>query len=155
MIITRQQGGSRKARPESARLRHPPRRRVRQVSAALSIISCPSAVLHGDCRCSTIGPICSTNLGMRAFAMHSHITAVRHAHCHHRGGCSSPPTLAAAGTVDVGVPQLSMHSIREMCGVDDVRNSPLRTTLFLSIEHRAGAQLQVTRAALSRRFQGA
>ena len=66
-----------------------------------------------------------------------------------------PQHSRAAGTVDVGVPQLSMNSIREMCGVDDVRNSPLTTTPFLSIKHRAGAQLQVARAALSRRLQGA
>jgi len=37
---------------------------------------------------STIGPILSTNMGVR--------------------------------TVDVGVPQLSMHSVREMCGTEDI-----------------------------------
>ena len=26
-------------------------------------------------------------------------------------------------TVDVGMPQLSMHSVREMCGTDDVETS--------------------------------
>jgi aspartyl aminopeptidase len=37
----------------------------------------------------------------------------------------------SAGTVDVGVPQLSMHSIREMCGVDDVLNCKLLAQHFL------------------------
>ena len=46
-------------------------------------------VVRNDMGCgSTIGPILSTNLGMR--------------------------------TVDVGVPQLSMHSVREMCGTEDI-----------------------------------
>jgi|TARA_B100001142_G_scaffold326073_1_gene380857 aspartyl aminopeptidase len=46
-------------------------------------------VVRNDMGCgSTIGPILSTNLGVR--------------------------------TVDVGVPQLSMHSVREMCGTEDI-----------------------------------
>ena len=40
--------------------------------------------------------------------------------------------FASAGTVDVGVPQLSMHSIREMCGVDDVINCKLLAQHFLA-----------------------
>ena len=53
----------------------------------------------------------------------------RHAYAPPVSHCpaSSPPihVTLSAGTVDVGVPQLSMHSIREMCGVDDVLNCKL------------------------------
>ena len=99
-----------------------------------------------DPRCSTIGPICSTNLGMRASAR-SPITARSSSqtlacallfHTLARPPPFAPPPLLAqrtrsrapdlllsSGTVDVGVPQLSMHSIREMCGVDDVLNCKL------------------------------
>lgn len=50
-------------------------------------------------------------------------------------GCGSTvgPILSAncgIRTVDVGVPQLSMHSIREMCGVEDVNNAAQLLTAF-------------------------
>jgi hypothetical protein len=40
-------------------------------------LSCSATLFRADCRCSTIGPICSTNLGMRAFEMHWRITALQ------------------------------------------------------------------------------
>lgn len=41
-------------------------------------------------------------------------------------GSTIGPILASGvgvRTVDVGAPQLSMHSIREVCAVDDIRHS--------------------------------
>ena len=53
-------------------------------------------------------------------------------------GCGSTigPILAAGlgcKTVDVGAPQLSMHSIREMCGVDDIKHSYRHFMAFFKV----------------------
>ncbi len=50
------------------------------------------------------------------------------------GSTIGPLTATALGidTVDVGVPQLSMHSAREFCGVDDPGHLAAALTAFLS-----------------------
>ena len=53
-------------------------------------------------------------------------------------GCGSTigPILAAnlgCKTVDVGAAQLSMHSIREMCGVDDIGHSYRHFKAFFQV----------------------
>eukprot|EP00850_Spirogloea_muscicola_P020724 SM000224S07112 [mRNA] locus=s224:131391:135338:- [translate_table: standard] len=62
-------------------------------------------------------------------------------------GCGSTigPILASGmgvKTVDVGAPQLSMHSVREMCGVDDVAYAYLHFRAFF--ESYGGIDLKVT-----------
>jgi aspartyl aminopeptidase len=46
-------------------------------------------------------------------------------------------------TVDVGAPQLSMHSIREMCATEDVKNSVELFTAFLRDFAAVDAKLRV------------
>ena len=51
-------------------------------------------------------------------------------------GSTIGPILASSlgcRTVDVGAPQLSMHSIREMCGVDDVGHSYRHFLAFFQV----------------------
>jgi aspartyl aminopeptidase len=64
---------------------------VREIARRASLPHPQEFVVRNDCPCgSTIGPIISSNTGIRA--------------------------------VDIGMPQLSMHSIREMMGVADLTN---------------------------------
>ena len=64
---------------------------VREIARRASLPHPQEFVVRNDCPCgSTIGPIISSNTGIRA--------------------------------VDIGMPQLSMHSIREMMGVADLSN---------------------------------
>ncbi|MCO5608150.1 hypothetical protein L7F22_062356 [Adiantum nelumboides] len=63
-------------------------------------------------------------------------------------GCGSTigPILASGvgiRTVDVGAPQLSMHSIREMCGVDDVGHSYQHLKAFFKEFSQIDTQLSV------------
>ncbi|KAI5059623.1 hypothetical protein GOP47_0025942 [Adiantum capillus-veneris] len=63
-------------------------------------------------------------------------------------GCGSTigPILASGvgiRTVDVGAPQLSMHSIREMCGVDDVDHSYQHLKAFFKEFSQIDTQLSV------------
>ena len=51
-------------------------------------------------------------------------------------GSTIGPILASSlgcRTVDVGAPQLSMHSIREMCGVDDIGHSYRHFLAFFQV----------------------
>ena len=61
-------------------------------------------------------------------------------------GSTIGPILASGigiRTVDVGAPQLSMHSIREMCGVDDVGYSYSHFKAFFEEFSILNAQLDV------------
>lgn len=61
-------------------------------------------------------------------------------------GSTIGPILASGigiRTVDVGAPQLSMHSIREMCGVDDVGYSYNHFKAFFEEFSALDAQLTV------------
>ena len=72
---------------------------VREICRDLEI-SCQEFAVKNDCPCgSTIGPMLSAQLGIRA--------------------------------VDVGMPQLSMHSIREVMGVSDLETAHRLFTGFL------------------------
>eukprot|EP00897_Mesotaenium_endlicherianum_P001185 jgi/Mesen1/11067/ME000099S10511 len=61
-------------------------------------------------------------------------------------GSTIGPILASGvgiRTVDVGAPQLSMHSVREMCGVDDVAHACRHLTAFFRDFAQLDAQLDV------------
>eukprot|EP01018_Ginkgo_biloba_P033117 Gb_00805 [translate_table: standard] len=61
-------------------------------------------------------------------------------------GSTIGPILASGvgiRTVDVGAPQLSMHSIREMCGVDDVVYSYQHFKAFLEEYTKIDSQIKV------------
>ena len=78
--------------------------------AAMEGIPTQDFVVRNDMGCgSTIGPILSTNLGIR--------------------------------TVDVGVPQLSMHSVREMCGTEDIDICARHFTAFFDNFARVDADV--------------
>ena len=50
------------------------------------------------------------------------------------GSTLGPVTATALGipTVDIGVPQLSMHSARELCGIDDPQYLARALTAYFS-----------------------
>jgi aspartyl aminopeptidase len=84
--------------------------------AAMEGIPTQDFVVRNDMGCgSTIGPILSTNLGIR--------------------------------TVDVGVPQLSMHSVREMCGTEDIDICARHFTAFFDNFARVDADVDDVDAA--------
>ena len=69
-------------------------------------------------------------------------------------GCGSTigPIIAAGvgiRTVDVGIPQLSMHSVREMCGTEDIDICFRHFTAFTKTSprrrHRGGGPLEHVR----------
>jgi aspartyl aminopeptidase len=64
-------------------------------------------VVRNDTGCgSTVGPILAANTGrMQPFRR-----------------LRPSETIIGMRTIDIGIPQLSMHSIREICGVDDVEH---------------------------------
>lgn len=72
--------------------------------------------MRNDSSCgSTIGPMLSAKLGLRTIGNYRHI--ISH--------------YMLNFLLDVGNPQLSMHSIREIGGVDDVKNG----TDLLKVKH--------------------
>ena len=61
-------------------------------------------------------------------------------------GSTIGPILATScgmRTVDVGVPQLSMHSIREMCGVADVHSAFVLLTAFYKTFHALDQKIAI------------
>lgn len=63
-------------------------------------------------------------------------------------GCGSTigPILASnlgCKTVDVGAAQLSMHSIREMCGVDDMDHSYRHFVAFFKVNGCGGLHRRI------------
>ena len=61
-------------------------------------------------------------------------------------GTTVGPILSAntgVRTIDVGAPQLSMHSVREMCGVDDLFHYVRLFKAFFENFHKVDAQVRV------------
>lgn len=64
-------------------------------------------------------------------------------------GSTIGPILSAncgIRTIDIGCPQLSMHSIREMCGTDDVTHAINLLKVFASVLHPISQPPIVTEA---------
>ena len=81
----------------------------------------------------------TTSSSAAAFIAACNAADVRHQTFHSRnnmpcGSTIGPITAARLGidTVDVGVPQLSMHSAREVCGVSDALDLPRIVAAFLA-----------------------
>ena len=82
----------------------------------------------------------TTSSSAAAFLAACNAAEARHQIFHSRnnmpcGSTIGPITAARLGidTVDVGVPQLSMHSAREMCGVSDALDLPRIVAAFLEV----------------------